>query len=87
MVLNGNIYEVYGVTSYGAGCADPNFPGIYGDVWQVKDWITDTMTHNDCNYGFFRTVERASERVVTSLERIFDILRNARTGWLSRILA
>ena len=49
MTNNGNVFEVYGVVSYGAGCADPNFPGIYGDVWQVKDWITDTMTHTDCN--------------------------------------
>ena len=49
MALNGNTYEVYGVVSYGDGCALPGFPGIYGDVWLVKDWIIETMTHGDCS--------------------------------------
>ena len=40
---NGNRYEIYGVVSWGRGCADANYPGIYGDVFGVKSWIVDTM--------------------------------------------
>ena len=49
MALNGDHYEVYGVVSYGSGCADPDYPGIYGDIWQVKNWIVSTMGHDGCS--------------------------------------
>ena len=49
MALNGNRYEVYGVVSYGTGCANPRYPGIYGDVWKVRSWIIDTMGHGECS--------------------------------------
>ena len=38
--LNGDRYELYGVVSYGhENCNVAGYPGIYGDVTQVKDWI------------------------------------------------
>jgi hypothetical protein len=30
---------VYGATSYGTGCADPNYPGVYSSAFAARDWI------------------------------------------------
>ena len=35
--LNG--YEVVGITSWGIGCALPNFPGVYTEVLHYNEWI------------------------------------------------
>lgn len=48
--LNGDRYEVFGVTSWGRGCAQSGFPGVYADVTQVQQWIIDTTkpTRGEC---------------------------------------
>ena len=32
---------LYGVVSHGVDCGKPNFPGVYGRVSSVRDWITE----------------------------------------------
>jgi len=39
---DGNMHLV-GVTSWGRGCASPGYPGVYGRISHVQDWITETM--------------------------------------------
>ena len=39
--LNKSIFRhiIIGVTSYGTGCAHPDYPGVYARVTEVKSWI------------------------------------------------
>ena len=36
--------KLVGVTSWGFGCANKNYPGIYTNVANVKQWIFKAIT-------------------------------------------
>ena len=38
-VVNGNSLQQIGVTSFGIGCAEPNFYGVYTSVSDYLDWV------------------------------------------------
>ena len=42
-----------GVTSFGSGCGDPDYPGVYARVTEVKHWIQVTVSgtqDSDCKF-------------------------------------
>jgi len=38
-------FELHGTTSWGYGCGDRDYPGVWARVTSVIDWITETMSN------------------------------------------
>ena len=43
---------LYGVVSHGVDCGKPNFPGVYGKVSYVRDWIIETTGGNHTHEAY-----------------------------------
>lgn len=42
----GGVFSIYGATSWGYGCADKNYPGVWARVHEALGWIEDVMDGN-----------------------------------------
>ncbi|XP_067237779.1 trypsin-like isoform X1 [Chanodichthys erythropterus] len=50
---NGSLWTQSGIVSFGQGCAEPSFPGVYTRVSQYQDWINSYMSSNQPGYVSF----------------------------------
>jgi len=51
---NGKYYQV-GITSWGKGCADPRYPGVWTDVISMEKWITEDSDSNGSDAFSYRS--------------------------------
>lgn len=42
-VFTGSRWELHGITSYGVGCAEAPFPGVYAEVYQYLSWVSSKI--------------------------------------------
>ena len=41
-----------GVVSWGMGCGKTGYPGIYANVFKVRDWISQTIRNNEQEFDY-----------------------------------
>ncbi|XP_051742268.1 trypsin-like [Ctenopharyngodon idella] len=52
---NGSVWIQSGIVSFGIGCADPKYPGVYARVSRYQDWINSKITSNQPGFVEFNS--------------------------------
>lgn len=68
----GGRWELHGITSFGTGCAQAPFPGVYAEVYNYRSWLNEQMLPQ------IRSISPSSARVGNSVSvvgsRFEDVL-------------